>query len=200
VIALGTNLPTYRVARQAIPHLDVARVPERLLPIACLSIAALLAFALARARPWLVALVLVLVAVDLHVPLYHAANADEGNAAYAAIEGPSRLLELPVFLPDVNLNSTYLYYDLAARRERPLGYSTLVPRPAFRTARRLRSLNCGTWSGDVTRLGVRDIVVHGPLFAEFLPRCRPKAEAALRAHGFRRVAADGDVVLWSARP
>src|SRR5262249_16942130 len=88
VIALGTNLPTYRLARHVIPHLNVARVPERLLPIACLSIAALLAFALARARPWLVAVVLVLVAVDLHVRFYHAANADEGNAAYAAIEGP----------------------------------------------------------------------------------------------------------------
>ena len=134
VIALGTNLPTYR-----------------LLPIACLSIAALVAFALERARPWLIVLVLVLVAVDLHVRLYHASRADEGNAAYAAIAGPGRLLELPVFLPDINLNSTYLYYDLATRRERPLGYSTLVPRPAFTTARRLQALNCGTWSQDVTR-------------------------------------------------
>jgi hypothetical protein len=200
VVALGTNLPTYRLARQAIPHLNVARVPERLLPIACLSLAALLAFALERARPWLIALVVVVVVVDLHVRLYHAANADEGNLAYAALAGPGRLLELPVFLPDVSLNSTYLYYDLAAQRERPLGYSTLVPRPAFRTARQLRTLNCGTWSRDVSRLRVRHVVVHGPLYARFLPRCRPKAEAALRAHGFRRVAADGDVVLWSARP
>jgi hypothetical protein len=200
VIALGTNLPTYRLARRAIPHLNVARVPERLLPIACLSIAALVACALVRARPWLVALVIVLIPVDLHVRLYHAANADEGNAAYAAIDGPGRVLELPVFLPDVSLNSTYLYYDLAAQRERPLGYSTLVPRPAFRTARRLRSLNCGTWSGNVSTLGVRHVVVHGPLYGEFLPRCRSRAEAALRAHGFRRLASDGGLVLWTARP
>jgi hypothetical protein len=105
-----------------------------------------------------------------------------------------------VFLPDVNLNSTYLYYDLASRRERPLGYSTLVPRPAFRTARRLRTLNCGTWSRDVSRLGVRHVVVHGPLYAKFLPRCRTKAETTLREHGFRRVRADGGLVLFSARP
>jgi hypothetical protein len=200
VIALGTHLPTYRLARRAIPHLNVARVPERLLPIACLSIAALVAFALARARPGLIALVLVLVAVDLHVRVYHAASADEGNGAYAAIAGPGRLLELPVFLPDVNLNSTYLYYDLGAQRERPLGYSTLVPRPAFRTARRLRALNCGTWSRDVSRLGVRHFVVHGPLYAKFLPRCRTRAETTLREHGFRRVRDDGGLVLFSARP
>ena len=200
VIALGTNLPTYRLARHAVPHLNVARVPERLLPIACLSIAALVAFALERTRPWLIVLVLVLVAVDLHVRLYHASRADEGNAAYAAIAGPGRLLELPVFLPDINLNSTYLYYDLATRRERPLGYSTLVPRPAFRTARRLQALNCRTWSQDVSRLEVRHVVVHGPLYAEFLPRCRARAEATLKAHGFRRIASDGGLVLFSARP
>jgi len=136
----------------------------------------------------------------LHVRRYNDSSADEGNAADAAIAGPGRLLELPVFLPDVNLNSTYLYYDLAAQRERPLGYSTLVPRPAFRTARRLRALNCGTWSGDVSRLGVRHIVVHGPLYAKFLPRCRAKAETTLRAHGFRRVASSSDLVLFSTRP
>ena len=105
-----------------------------------------------------------------------------------------------MFLPDVSLNSTYLYYDLAAQRERPLGYSTLVPRPAFRTARRLRALNCGTWSGDVSRLGVTQIVVHGPLYAKFLPRCRAKAETMLGEHGFRRVTADDGLVLYSARP
>jgi len=41
VIALGTRLPTYRLARHVVPHLKVARVPERLLPIACLALAAL---------------------------------------------------------------------------------------------------------------------------------------------------------------
>jgi hypothetical protein len=198
VIALGTHLPTYRLARHVVPGLKVARVPERLLPLACLALAALLAFALVRARPWLVTLVLVLVAVDLHVRSYHAARADEGNAAYAAMHDarPGRLLELPVFLPDVQLNSTYLYYDMAAQRQRPAGYSTTVPRPAFRTARRLRVLTCGTWSRDVSRLGIRYVAIHDGFYERFFPDCRGRAVATLRAHGFRRFAADGKVTVW----
>src|SRR5439155_18541970 len=75
-LALGTNLPTYELVRSVVPHLKVSRVPERLLPIACLALAALLAFAVARARPWLVAVVLVLVAADLHTSVFAAAQAD----------------------------------------------------------------------------------------------------------------------------
>jgi hypothetical protein len=198
VIALGTHLPTYSWARHVVPGLKVARVPERLLPLACLALAALLAFALVRARPWLVVLVLVLVAADLHVRTYHAARADEGNAAYAALHGarPGRLLELPVFPPDVQLNSTYLYYDMAAQRQRPAGYSTTVPRPAFRAARRLSSLNCGTWSQDVSRLDIRYVAIHDGFYEKFFPRCRRRALATLRAHELRPFAADGKVTVW----
>jgi hypothetical protein len=202
VIALGTHLPTYSLARHVVPGLKVARVPERLLPIACLALAALVAFAFARARPWLVALALVLVAVDLHVRSYHAAGADEGNVAYAAVHDarPGRLLELPVFLPDVQLNSTYLYYDMSAQRERPAGYSTTVPRPAFRTARSLRPLTCGTWSRNVARLGIRYVAVHDGLYESYYPRCLARAQAALRGHGFRRLARDNQVQVWTNRP
>jgi hypothetical protein len=200
VIALGTHLPTYRLARHVVPGLKVVRVPERLLPLACLALAALLAFALARARPWLVALALVLVAADSHVRSFHATRADEGNTAYAALRSVhrGRLLELPVFAPDIHLNSTYLYYDMTAQRQRPAGYSTTVPRPAFRTVRRLRVLNCGTWSRDVARLNIRYVAVHGAFYDEFLRRCRRRAETALRRHGFRRLAADGGVTVWVA--
>jgi len=202
VIALGTHLPTYRLARHVVPGLKVARVPERLLPLACLALAALLAFALVRARPWLVVLVLVLVAADLHVRSYHSARADEGNAAYAALRSApaGRLLELPVFAPDVQLNSTYLYYDMAAPRQHPGGYSTTVSRPAFRTARRLRVLTCGTWSPDMTRLGIRHVAIHRGFYERFFPRCRRRAEATLRRHGFRRLAADGPVAVWTGGP
>src|SRR6266511_3155609 len=202
VIALGTHLPTYRWARHVVPGLKVARVPERLLPLACLALAALLAFALVRARPWLVVLVLVLVAADLHVRSYHSARADEGNAAYAALRSApaGRLLELPVFAPDVQLNSTYLYYDMAAPRQHPGGYSTTVSRPAFRTARRLRVLTCGTWSPDMTRLGIRHVAIHRGFYERFFPRCRRRAEATLRRHGFRRLTADGPVAVWSGGP
>src|SRR4029450_10068863 len=97
---------------------------------------------------------------------------DEGNAAYAALRDarPGRLLELPVFLPDVQLNSTYIYYDMAAQRERPAGYSTTVPRPAFRTARRLRPLTCGTWSRDVAPPHLRYPAGHERVSAQLYPR------------------------------
>lgn len=202
VSALGTHTPTYRLARHVVPGLKATRVPERLLPLACLALAALLAVALTEARPWLIAVALVLVAADSHVRLYHATRADEGNTAYAALRDapPGRLLELPAFLPDIHLNSTYLYYDMAARRQRPAGYSTTVPRPAFRTVRRLQVLTCGTWSRDVARLDIRYVAIHAAFYEQFFPGCRRRAEATLRLHGFRRLAADGAVTVWTSRP
>jgi hypothetical protein len=105
-----------------------------------------------------------------------------------------------VFLPDVQQNSTYLYYDMAAQRQRPAGYSTTVPRRAFRTARRLRPLTCGTWSRDVARLHIRYVAVHDGFYERFYPRCLERARAALRGHGFRLLARDGQVEVWTNRP
>src|SRR5204862_4675869 len=48
LLALGTHLPTYSWLWHALPAFRYPRVPERLLPIACLCIAALVAFAVAR--------------------------------------------------------------------------------------------------------------------------------------------------------
>ena len=45
LLALGTNTPLYRPIRDVVPGLHYPRVPERLMPIACLAIAALVAFA-----------------------------------------------------------------------------------------------------------------------------------------------------------
>ena len=202
VVALGTHLPTYRLARHVVPHLKVARVPERLLPIACLALAALLAFAVGswpRGRSGIAAtaVLLVLVAADLHIRIYHAAAADEGNTAYAALRSapPGRLLELPVFLPDDQRGSAYLDYDMAARRQRPGGYSTTVPRTADTTARRLRKLNCGGWSPDVERLGIRVITQHGGYYET--GGCLLRAAQTLRRHRFRLIASDGDTVAWA---
>ena len=108
----------------------------------------------------LTAAALVLIAADLWTPLYDPLNADEGNAAYAALaEAPAgRLLELPPLLPDAYGGSVYLYYAMQAPRERPLGYSTAAPPEAFATARALardpsdRAL--------LRRLGVRYVVDH----------------------------------------
>ena len=43
VLALGASLPLYEPLWKALPPLRFARVPERLMPIACLAIAALVA-------------------------------------------------------------------------------------------------------------------------------------------------------------
>jgi hypothetical protein len=140
-------------------------VPERLLPIACLCLAALAAFAVARVTETqshvrlVVGAALVLVVADLWVPLYDPLNADEGNPVYAAVKTgpPGRLLERPPLAPDAYGGSVYLYYAMQAPRQRPLGYSTAAPPVAFRTARLLQ------WGPDdpalLRRLGVRVVVV-----------------------------------------
>lgn len=197
--ALGTNLPTYELLRHVVPQLKVSRVPERLLPIACLALAALLAFALARARPWLIPVVLALVAVDLHANVFGSAQADEGNRAYAALRAAprGRLLDVPVFLPDVQLNSTYLYYDMQARRERPTGYSTTAPALADATARMLQPISCGRWpAATLKKLEIRYIAVHRAFYDAFQPRCAQHTLAGLRSHRFRELASDGDVTIF----
>src|SRR5207237_7804397 len=97
LLALGTHTPLYSPLWHALPPFRYPRVPERLLPIACLCIAALVAFAVARSRRAAVAaLAVALLLVDLHVHVYGASAADEHNAAYAALRTapPGRVLEL----------------------------------------------------------------------------------------------------------
>jgi hypothetical protein len=138
------------------------------------------------------------------VDVYRATAADPGNAAYAALRGPpeKRLLELPVILPQRHFGSPYLYYLTQAPRERPGGYSTVAPREAEDLARRLSRLNCGYWNGGgarlLTRLGVRYVAVHDGVYEDspVVPDCRRAGRRGLRAHGFRRVAADGEITLF----
>ncbi len=144
LLALGANLPGYGLLWRNTPF-HSTRVPERLLPIACLCLAALAATAIAcvsetQARSRLVAaLAVVVVAADLWVPLYDPLVADEDNAIYArANAAPAgRLLEVPPLPPDAYAASVYLYYAMQAPRERPLGYSTSAPPEAFAVAQQL---------------------------------------------------------------
>ena len=208
LLALGTNLPLYEPLWRALPPLRYPRVPERLLPIACLALAALAAMAVDQLRGRGIAIAaLLLVAVDLRagVELYRPAAADERNAAYAALgrQDSGRLLELPVFIPERQYGSVYLSYAMQAPRERPGGYSSVAPRAADRVARELVPLNCGAWSPRLARrvdqLGVRFVAVHGGLYADpAVPDCNARALGALRRHGFRRVAADGLVTFLAA--
>ncbi len=166
VLALGTNTPLYSALWHALPPFRFPRVPERLLPIACLCIAGLVAFALARARVAVAVVAIALLLVDLHVQVYRESAA--GDPDPVAYHGTGRVLELPVFDPSIHYGSVYLWYDTASQRERPGGYSTTAPRAAKQTSDRLQRLNCGDWSGDTAgeldRLGVRAIALHLGLY------------------------------------
>jgi hypothetical protein len=213
LLALGANVPGYETLWRLVPGLDSTRVPERLMPIACLALAALAALGLDASLTTLVlnqhkprapiagvvtALALVVVALDLRVPVFGAVAADEPSPAYAAIRGEGRLLELPVFRPDLHYGSVYLAYARQSPRERPQGYSTLAPPAADRLARDLRGLSCGR--GEIPAgLGIRFVVVHRGLYGQsrfFGPGCAGQAEAMLRADGWRLLARDGPIASY----
>jgi hypothetical protein len=206
LLGLGTNLPTYELLWDALQPFRFPRVPERLMPIACLAIAGLAAVALARV-PWRLAplLAVPLLFVDLRVDVFRPTAADPGNGAYAALrqEPAGRLLELPVILPQRHFGSTYLYYLMQAPRERPGGYSTVAPREAEDLARRLSRLNCGYWDrgGEalLNRLGIRYATVHDGVYQDspVVPDCRRAARVGLREHGFRALFRAGRVTLFA---
>jgi hypothetical protein len=206
LLALGANLPGYETLWRTLPGLDSTRVPERFMPIACLALAALAAFGVQlvtscnkRIAPAAVAAVAVAVlALDLRVPVFGTVAADEPNAAYAAIHGGGRLLELPVFRPDLHYGSAYLAYARQSPRGRPQGYSTLAPPAADRLARELRGLSCGR--GTIPAgLGIRFVTVHRGLYEQsgfFAADCADLAEAMLRAGGWRLLAREGPIATY----
>jgi hypothetical protein len=203
VLALGTNTPLYSALWHALPPFRFPRVPERLLPIACLCIAGLVAFALSRARVAVAVVAIALLLVDLHVQVYRESAA--GDPDPVAYHGPGRVLELPVFDPSVHYGSVYLWYDTASQRERPGGYSTTAPRAAKDTADRLQRLNCGDWSGDTAgeldRLGVRAIALHLGLYdrADASVSAVWFAWQSLLDHGWRVQRTAGPVWLFEHR-
>jgi hypothetical protein len=159
LLALGANLPGYETLWRHLPGLRNTRVPERLMPVACLALAALLAIAVSRLRwPGTAVIVAVLLFVDLRLGVFEETRADEHNGAYAALrsEPPGRLLEVPVYLPDRQEASVYQYYTMQARREHPSGYSTTAPLDADRLLRELERSPCG----QLDVLGVRYLAVH----------------------------------------
>jgi hypothetical protein len=203
VLALGTNTPIYSPLWHALPPFRFPRVPERLLPIACLCLGAFVAFALARARAVVVAVVIALLFVDLHAHVYR--QSAVGHPDRVAYHGPGRVLELPIFDPSVHYGSVYQWYDTSSQRQRPSGYSTTAPRIAKHTADRLQRLNCGDWSDDtaglLNRLGVRAIVFHLGLYDHV--NGGESAWFALQAladHGWNVQRMEGSVFLLERRP
>jgi hypothetical protein len=155
VLALGANTPLYEPLWDIVPGLGHTRVPARLLPIACLCLAALAAFALRRVPwRWAALAAVPLVALDLRVDVYRPLGADEGNAVYAQLRtsAPGRVLERPVHLPETYEGSVYLYYAIQSPRERPVGYSTTAPPAVDGAARALRR------GERLDELGIRWIV------------------------------------------
>ena len=209
LLALGANLPGYETLWRVVPGLESTRVPERFMPIACLAIAALVGFGVERGRELVtighergralaLAGLVVVLAIDLRVPVFGAVVADSPSPAYAAMRDPGRLLELPVFRPELHYGSAYLGYARQSPRERPQGYSTLAPRAADRLARELRGLSCGR--GEIPpRLGVRYVAVHRGLYAQsgfFDASCPRRAEEALLRAGWRLVVRDGPIATY----
>ena len=207
LLALGANLPGYELLWRAFPPLGATRVPERLMPVAWIAIAALAAVAAdlvaqSHKARWLPAAVagvaVVALAVDLRIPLFASVEPDRPNAGYAALRGDGRLLELPVFRPDLHYGSAYLGYSRQSPHERPQGYSTTAPPAADRIARVLRGVSCGR-IGVPPGLGIRFVAVHRGLYAQsgfFGARCADDAEARLRADGWRLLARDGAIAVY----
>ena len=97
LLALGANLPGYHTLWRHLPGLHHTRVPERLMPVACLALAALVGMAVSRLRwPGTAAIVAALLLLELPLGMFHETRAGEDNGAYAALrdEPPGRMLEL----------------------------------------------------------------------------------------------------------
>jgi len=214
VLAFGTHVPLYGPLREVVPPLQNARVPERLMPVADLALAALAAFAAALAADVLtrrhpgrrgnslsLGCLVLLVGADLMIMPWAATPGDEDNAAYAvlATSRPARILELPLFEPGRNEGAVYNLYTLQTPRERPSGYSTLAPEPPFAFYWRFGRISCGVWlPGDeveLRRLGVRRLLFHAGLY-----RARVAGGwfgwRALEARGWRETARGGTVSLF----
>ena len=183
LLALGANLPGYHTLWRYLPGLHHTRVPERLMPVACLALAALVAMAVSRLQwPGTAAIVAALLLLELPLDMFHEARAGEDNGAYAALrnEPTGRMLELPVYRSGDQRASSYLYYLMQAPREHPSGYSTTAPLEADRQLLELRRSPCS----NLAVLGVRYVVVHfdrpNPCGGQLLARDGPIASYRLR--------------------
>jgi len=212
LLAVGTNLPLYEWLWNVFPPLRYPRVPSRLMPIADLALAALAAVAVARIvgasgrrAAAAAAALLALVAADLLVFPLGASAADRDNRAYAALrnEPEGRVLELPLFEPGIHYGSAYDAYQLQAPRERPGGYSTLVPQPAFDFFFQRNRLSCGVWlPGDehvLRELGVEYVTFHLGLYRQGGVPGAWFGWQGLADHGFEPIARGGEVTLLARR-
>ena len=196
LLALGTHLPSYSWLWQHVGPFRYPRVPERLMPIACLSLAALVAFALPRRRVWAgdARVAIVLLAADLHVHAYGASAADRGNAAYTALRGAGRVGCSSCRSSSRTCTTARSTTPTRCRRRASGRAATRRSRPSRRKrlAQRLERLNCGDWTGvDLAALGVRFVTLHQGQFT--LNAATPNrawfASLGLARHGWRKIGA-----------
>ena len=106
LFSLGGNLPGYHFIWEHVPGLRNTRVPERMMPIACLALAGLVAVAVSRLR-WsgIAVIVALLLLVDLRIGLFHQTAADPAqprlHSAPATVAGtPARVPRLRCGQPE----------------------------------------------------------------------------------------------------
>jgi hypothetical protein len=159
LFALGSHTPGYETLWRHLPGLQHTRVPERIMPVACLALAAFVAIAVSRMRwPGTAAIVALLLLVDLPLNLFQETDSDQDNRVYAAVraEPTGRMLELPVYRSGNQDASTYLYYLMQAPREHPSGYTTTAPIPADTLLLTIKKNPCPY----LEPLGITTIIAH----------------------------------------
>ena len=115
-------------------------------------------------------------------------------------DGDGRMLELPVFRPDIHYGSVYLGYARQSPRERPQGYSTTAPPAADRLARELRGSRAAAGRFRRSSVSASSSSTAGSTAQSgfFAPGCADKAETALRRHGWRLLARAGQISSWQS--
>jgi len=156
ILGLGTFRPDRARTRNAhadhsalwhaLPPFRFPRVPERLLPIASLCIAALFAHAVAQSRRTIVAaLAIALLLVDLHAQVYgKSAPGDPGVIRRRRGACSSFLSSIPASTTGAFTSGTTPPRNASGPRLLDHG-----PKQAKQVAVRLQRLNCGDWSGDM---------------------------------------------------
>ena len=161
LFALGANLPGYRLSGSTSPGLRNTRVPERMMPIACLALAALVARrgldeCAGRESRSIVARALARRPADGPLPRRPPPTSTTRPTQRSRRAGRAACSSSPCSTAGSQSASVYLYYLMQAPREHPSGYSTTAPLAADRRLRQLQKTPCRY----LRPLGVRELVTH----------------------------------------
>lgn len=205
----ATGVPLYEFVFEHLPFANGSRTPGRIIPIAIVAAAVLVALAYA----WLgtrMRSIGLRVLIGLALVAWIAVDFKFTNATMATLAGPNRAYEAidpargtAIGLPlqqeaEHYLHATYQYYAIVNDVRMVNGHSSMFPPGWDALMLRVRKLNEGVATRDVIdelqRRGVRYIVAHGTAFE---PHVTPMAIAVLaRNPALRKVAEDDGVVTF----